>query len=438
MAKGKNKARAMSSKKGGVAMGEQVYDIGRGPQGREFKRPYDLGIGTMGVDWEDRIDYERMRRERLEKAKAALAQSDADALFCYRLENVRYLTSLRTHNWPMMFWGLASAVLPRGRDPILYTMDLDHARERMPWIRDTVFEHPGGGLETMAGAKSWAEETKKKLDGLGITNPSKIGVDSWCPSLYEVLPVIFPRTKFVDGQKVMLEARKRKTKDEIKCLKMAYAITVAGFGAGLEYLRPGRKECEVLAECFRAMYAFGSEWTQCSNIVCSGGYLAPYRRFTSDRIIDYGDMVVIDIGAQFNGYYGDFTRTWICGQGAKPSKEQVKIHMDAYRALREAEKAIRPGASSYDVSKAAGKWVLGGLLGHGLGLGACEPPYLGTPELVPEEEAYVLEPGMVFSVEPYAGIPGVGGVRLEDNIICTETGFEVISKFPFDERLIEI
>jgi Xaa-Pro aminopeptidase len=413
------------------------YDLGMGHQGREFKRPYDQGCGTMGVDWEERINFDRMRKERLAKAKAALAKTDADAIFCYRLENVRYLTALRTHNWPMMFWGLASAVLPQRKDPILYTMDEDHAKLRMPWIRDSVFEHPGGGLEGMHGAKTWAEETKKRLEDLGIRNPRKIGVDSWCPSLYQILPKVFPKAEFVDGQHIMLEARKTKTQDEIWCLKMAYSITVAGFGAALDFLRPGRKECEVLAEAFRAMYSYGSEWTQCSNIVCSGGYLAPYRRFTSDRVIDYGDMVVIDIGAQYNGYYGDFTRTFICGKGAKATKEQIKIHMNAYNAMREAEKAIRPGVSSYEVSKAAGKWILGGLLGHGIGLGAAEPPYLGTPDLVPEDEAYILEPGMVFSVEPYAGIPGIGGVRLEDNIICTETGFEVYSKFPFEERLIE-
>ena len=416
---------------------EPEFDLGTGPEGRDFKRPYDFGVGTMGVDWEERIDFPRMRAERTAKAKGALAATDVDAVFCYRLENVRYLTSLRTHNWPMMFWGLASTILPQGKDPILYTMDVEHSRLRMPWVKDHTFEHPGGGIEGRMGARDWAVDAKRRLEEMGIRKPAKIGVDSWCPSLYEILPEVFPGTKFVDGQQILLEARKTKTADEVKCLKAAYAITVAGFGAGLEFLRPGRKECEVLAEAFRAMYAFGSEWTQCSNIVCSGGYLAPYRRFTSDRIIEYGDMVVIDIGAQYNGYYGDFTRTVICGKEARPTKEQVRIHMRAYNAMRAAERAIRPGASSYDVSAAAGEWILGGLLGHGLGLGACEPPYLGTPDLVPKEEAYTLEPGMVFSVEPYAGIPGVGGVRIEDNILCTETGFEVISKFPFEERLLE-
>ena len=393
----------------------------------------DTGLGLMGVDWEERIDYARMRKERLEKAKQAVARSGADALFLFRWENVRYVTSLRTHMWPVMFWGLASAILPNGAEPQLYTMDVDHVKARMPWIKDTVKEFAGGGLEVFAGAKAWAEDAKQVLKDTKV-EPKVIGVDAWNPPLLEALPKVFPNTRFVDGQKIILEARAVKTKDEINCLKNAMSLTVSGFGAGLEFLRPGRKECEVLAECFRAMYANGGEWTQCSNIVCSGPYLAPYRRFTSDRIIDHGDMVVFDIGSCFNGYWGDFTRTFICGKDAQPTKEQVKVHMNAYNAMLAAIKKIRPGGSTKEVYEAAEPWILGGLLGHGLGLGSAEPPFIVEQS---KQEPMELKPGMVFSIEPYAGVPGVGGVRLEHNVLCTETGYEIIDKFPFEQRLME-
>ena len=413
------------------------FDLGRGYEGREFKYPYDNpGLGLLTVDWEERIDVKRMREERLEKAKAALKKSGVDALFLFRLENVKYISGYRVHDWPMIFFGLASALLINGKDPYVFTMDLDHAQLRMPWIADRTIEMTGGGLETEDGVRNWVNKCKDLMAQAGIKNPAKIGVDAWNQALVDMLPQLFPKTKLVDGQKIMLEARKTKTVDEINTLKVAYSVTAAGMAAAVEFMRPGRRECEVLAEAWRTFTALGSEWTQCANIVCSGPYTAPYRRFTSDRLIEYGDLVVIDIGARINGYYGDFTRTWICGKNAKPTKEQVKVHMQAFEAQRAAETAIKPGALTTDVFHAAGPAILGGVLGHGLGLASAEPPYVAGEDMIPRDKAYVLEPGMVFSIEPYFGEPGIGGVRLEDNIVVTDKGFDVISRFPFEDRLL--
>jgi len=391
-------------------------------------------IGTQGVDWEERVNYERMRKERLEKITRAVDESEADVLFVFRLEGTRYVTGLRTHDWPMAHWGMACVTMPKGGDYTLYTLDYVHAKARMPWLGDHLTDTTCRGLELQEGARDWAVAAKKRLAERGC-EPKVIAVDAWSPALYEALPEVFPGVKFIDGQKIMLKARMIKTLDEINCLKIAYEITMAGMQAGLDYLRPGVKECEVLAECFRAMYRYGSEWSQCSNIVCSGPYTAPYRRFTSDRIIGYGDPVIIDIGGRFNGYWGDFTRTWICGNGAKPSKELIKVHETAYKALRGAEKAIKPGNTTRDIALATEGQILGQSLGHGLGISANEPPLLGTYKGVfAPEDAVTLEPGMVFAIEPYTGVPGVGGVRLEDNYIVTEDGVEVISTFPFEER----
>ena len=414
------------------------YDLGRGYEGREFKYPYDNpGLGLISVDWEERIDVKRMRSERLDKAKAALKKSGADALFLFRLENVKYISGYRVHDWPMIFFGLASALLINGEDPYIFTMDVDHAKLRMPWIAERTIEETGGGLETEDGVRNWVQKSLDFMARVGIKKPAVIGVDAWNHALVEMLPQLLPKTKLVDGQKIMLEARKTKTIDEINTLKVAYSVTAAGFANALEFMRPGRRECEVLAEAWRTFTALGSEWTQCANIVCSGPYTAPYRRFTSDRLIEYGDMVVIDIGARINGYYGDFTRTWICGKDAKPSKEQVRIHTKNFEAMRAAEAAIKPGALTTDVYNAAGPAILGGILGHGLGLASAEPPYVASEDMIPRDKAYVLEPGMVFSIEPYTGEPGIGGSRLEDNIVVTENGFDVISRFPFDDRLLE-
>jgi len=395
---------------------------------------YGVGIGTQGVEWEERIDYKRMREERLAKVVKAVDESEADVLFVFRLEGTRYVTGLRTHDWPMAHWGMATVMIPKGGDYTLYSLDYVNSKARMPWLGDHLTDTTCRGLELYEGAIDWAMAAKRRLNEQGIV-PKVIGVDAWSPALYEALPKVFPGVKFIDGQNIMLKARMIKTPDEIKCLKLAYDITMAGMQAGLDYLRPGVKECEVLATCFKAMYDYGSEWSQCANIVCSGPYTAPYRRFTSDRIIGYGDPVIIDIGGRFNGYWGDFTRTWICGKNAKPSKELRQQHEKAYTALKAAEKAIKPGNTTRDIALACGTNILGGSLGHGLGISANEPPLIGTYKGVFDvKDAVTLKPGMVFSVEPYAGVPGIGGVRLEDNYVVTEDGVDVISTFPFEER----
>jgi len=116
-----------------------------------------------------------------------------------------------------------------------------------------------------------------------------------------------------------------KTQDEIECQKIATMITKAGFQAFLDHLKPGAKECELLAVAWQKFTELGSEWSQCANIVCSGPYTAPYRRFTSDRAIREGDMVIVDIGACFNGYWGDFTRTYVAGMFGLPKNRSSCI-----------------------------------------------------------------------------------------------------------------
>lgn len=145
--------------------------------------------------------------------------------------------------------------------------------------------------------------------------------------------------------------------------------------------------------------------------------------------------MIIDIGGLFNGYYGDFTRTWICGEDARPTKEQIEVHMESYTALKSCVAAIKPGVTTWEVARASGEKIMG-RLGHGLGVAPSELPYLGVEALVSKEEAAVLEPGMVFSIEPYAGREGVGGVRLEHNVLVTEDGAELLDNFPFESRLL--
>jgi Xaa-Pro dipeptidase len=267
---------------------------------------------------------------------------------------------------------------------------------------------------------------------LGDLKGCKIGVDLWTPVMTEEFKKAFPESEFIDGYEILMKAKIKKTEDEIACLKVANAITEAAMDAAIRFLKPGVKECEVLAVAWQTMTALGSEWSQCSNIVASGPYTAPYRRFTSDRIIRNGDLVIIDIGACFNGYWGDFTRTWVCGN-VKPTKEQIEVHQNCYNALFNACDKSRAGNTNADVFNAAYPYVLDSL-GHGSGVHPWEPPYFSPASI---KAPVVLEVGMQFNLEPYAGIPGIGGVRLENNLVVTEGEPDIYTTYPFDERLLK-
>ncbi|HEY4094873.1 MAG TPA: Xaa-Pro peptidase family protein [Baekduia sp.] len=386
-----------------------------------------VDIGTMGVDWEDRIDFARLRRERLQKAQDALVASEADLLFVFRTEDARYVTGYRHHLGPTPLLGNATVVLRPDDDPILYTMDYEHCRTRMKWLSEECLR-PRANFREDVGIRKWADSVEEVTGSLA---GKTIGIDLWNLTLEEGLRKAFPDTKFVDGYKILMDAKVIKTEDEISCLKIANAITEAGMDSARKALKPGVRECEVLAAAWYTMTAMGSEWTQCSNIVASGPYTAPYRRFTSDRVIRTGDPVIIDIGGCFNGYWGDLTRTWICGD-IKPTEAQRDLHQKCYDALWNSCAAGVAGNTTADVFAAADPYVLDSL-GHGSGMAPWEPPYFSPHSIDDPQELRV---GMQFNLEPYAGQPGIGGFRLENNLVVTEGAPDVYTTYPFDERLV--
>lgn len=384
--------------------------------------------GTMQVDWEQRIDFDRLRRARVSKAQQAIAESEADVLFVFRTEDARYLTAYRHHLGPATVIGNAAVVITAEDAPILFTMDEAHCKARMPWLAPDQVQ-PRANFRELAGVKEFAERVHALV---GALDGKTIGVDIFSPGMAERLERAFPASRFIDGYEVLLKAKQIKTEDEILCLKIANAMTEAAMDASVRFLRPGVRENEVLAVAWKTMTDLGSEWTQCANIVASGPYTAPYRRLTSDRIIRLGDMVIIDIGACFNGYWGDFTRTWVCGDVA-PTEEQIDLHQQCYDALHRAAAACKPGNTNAEVVAAAGEEYVLSSLGHGSGVNPWEPPHFSVTS---KHDPMQLQENMVANLEPYAGKPGVGGFRLEHNLVIRPQGPEIYTTYPFDHRLV--
>jgi Xaa-Pro aminopeptidase len=194
----------------------------------------------------------------------------------------------------------------------------------------------------------------------------------------------------------------------------------------------------------RTLFRLGGEYAHVTTpFVASGERMAPPTRLATDKLIRNGDLVFVDIGAMVNGYFGDIGRTVVCGA---PSVEQRRIYRAVYEALQDGIAAMRPGATNVEVARAIharaeahglAKHFLSLFIGHGIGCGSNEPPYIG--EAFPGAAAVTLEEGMVFAIEPLIWLPGVrggGGVRLEDMVVVTERGARCISRSPYAEALL--
>jgi len=150
----------------------------------------DLGDhGLMGVDWEERINFDRLRKERLQRAKNALDSTDVDALFVFRTEDCRYLTGFRSHLHPTASLGMATCVLAKGKEPYIFSMDDDHVHARMTWLAPEQIQKRAN-LRDISAVRDWAS----RVEGLiGNLDGKKVGVDLWSPSIEARLKEAFPR-----------------------------------------------------------------------------------------------------------------------------------------------------------------------------------------------------------------------------------------------------
>ncbi len=376
-----------------------------------------VSFGPMMVDWETRIDFEKMRAERMQKAREAMEKHNLDYLMLFRVENARYVTGIKRLYWPTIrLGGGPVVVLPREGLPAIWITDPDFCSKTLSWYPRERFHEPHE-MEMEVEVESYINDVVA-IFGKSVEK-ARIGVDIWSPAMHTVFPKKLPNAKFMDGYKVMIEAQAVKTPEEQACMKMAYVISEAGMQAAVDILKPGVRECELVGACFQRFGQFGSETSQCSQAVSSGPGTWPYRRFHTDRIVQMGELVNLDFGACFNGYFGDFGRAFICGK--KPSPDQAALLRRSYDMQVEGLSVIRPGMTAAQLCKEAGRKHLG----HGIGIAAFMPPHLEMDDKV------VLQPGMMFAVDCVVSDPKVGGIHTEDQVIMTENGCEVYTSYPY-------
>ena len=400
-------------------------------------------FGSMAVDWEQRIDFDRLRKERLARAKLFLEKSEMGALLCFDMNNVRYLTATHIGTWAQDKISRFT-LLPQNDEPILWDFGsaARHHQQNCPWLG----ERSRAGIPLLRGAMSpemgRAEDVAKKikieLEMRGLHN-EPVGIDIVEP------PILFALQKLgitvVDGQQLMSDVREIKTQDEILLLNHSSMLVDGAYHELYHAMRPGFKENEAVGLVNKYLYDNGSEYVEGVNAI-SGERCSPHPHVFSDRALRPGDPVYYDILHSYMGYRTCYYRTFTVGyapQGMIDAYTRCREYLDAAIAL------VKPGRTTAEIASVWPKAQEFGFpneeaafalqFGHGIGLAIWEKPVISR--LVSIEHAHVIKPGMVFALETFwPSKDGWRAARIEEEIVVTETGAEVITRFPAEELLV--
>jgi Xaa-Pro aminopeptidase len=400
--------------------------------------------GRMNVDFEERVDFIRLRTYRLSRARAALEASELGALLLFDVNNIRYISATMIGEWARDKVARYT-LLTRGGEPIVWDFGsaARHHQLFAPWIRP---ENSRAGMLGLRGAVApdagliarAVAEIQSELVAAGVAG-MPVGVDiAETPMLLELLRV---GIDVRDAQQVMLDARLIKSKDEIMLLSTAAAMVDGVYQDISEALKPGVRENEIVALANKRLYEMGSDDVEAINAV-SGERCNPHPHNFSDRLIRPGDQAYFDIIQSFNGYRTCYYRTFAVGRSSQPQR-------DAYARAREwidaAIGMVKPGTTTDQIAKlwpeatdfgfASEMNAFGLQFGHGLGLGLHERPIISRLNSL--EHPIELREGMVFALETYCpASDGQSAARIEEEVVVTADGCAVLTLFPADELFV--
>jgi Xaa-Pro dipeptidase len=398
----------------------------------------------MNVDWEERWNVERLRTYRTTRARDALAASDLGAVLLFDFNNIRYVTSTHIGEWARDKM-TRYALLTRGGDPHIWDFGsaAKHHRLNCPWLRQ---ENIHAGMVGLRGAvapdaglfRSAAREIAAILRAEGVAD-MPIGMDIVEPPMLAALAEEGVTVR--DGQQVMLDAREVKSKDEITLLNIACSMVDGAYQLLSEQLKPGVRESDLVANVTKYLFDLGSEHVDNINAV-SGERCSPHPHVFSDRIIRPGDQAFFDIIHTFIGYKTCYYRTFVVGKANDAQR-------DAYKRAREwidrSIELMRPGVTTDRVARVwpkaedfgfANEMECFGLqFGHSVGLFLHERPIISRLNSL--DHPVELKEGMVIALETYCPAKdGVSAARIEEEVVITADGPQVITRFPSDELFV--
>jgi Xaa-Pro dipeptidase len=369
-------------------------------------------------------------RVRLSKVMQSAQREELDLLLVYTCGNrnmygnLLYLTGYYSFD-PCIQGALLAPVDGKPQLILNFEWDLDRAAITS-WLPRSQM---GFSRDLGAGLIRFCQENNLQKGKIGIVGESYLPVN-----LYEQLRRGLPQAELIPSSHLVTSQRAVKTPAEIESMRVAARLTHEGIVAGIRNLRQGVSELEILAKCVETMLRQADEIAFTGQVsfgkmteVC----MAPASRNTLKR----GDWVMFDMGCLYEHYVGDLSRTRVFG---KPTAEQKRIYDIVLEAQDAAIRAVKPGVPAGEIDKTARDVIeragygeaFNHWLGRGEGLDLHERPF------IEKGDSMLLEPGMVFSIEPGIYLPGVGGARVEETILVTEQGYEVISDM--SDRELEV
>jgi len=368
-----------------------------------------------------------MNSSRLSKLSQSLRTSGLDALALNPGPSLAYLTGLHFHlmERPIVAFFTADAT------PTLVLPELEMLK-----VQDLPFE-----VKTFPYRENPAEWEQVFLaagQSLGLMG-KHIGIEPLQMRVLEFRKVqaIAGQADCPDATRVVGNLRICKEPEEVAAMRNAVRIAQNALEAALPFIKIGLTEKEIAAELVVQLLRFGSQSDlPFPPIVSSGPHGANPHAIPSKRQLRAGDLLVVDWGATMDGYISDLTRTFAVGQ---VDEEYRKIHQFVLEANAAGRAAAKPGVPCANVDRATraviekagyGQYFTH-RTGHGIGIEAHEDPYMRSDNM------QLLEPGMAFTVEPGIYLPGRNGVRIEDNIVITETDAECLSDMPRELKEVE-
>jgi Xaa-Pro aminopeptidase len=374
---------------------------------------------------------DELHRIKQDKVQRALAASEFDAFIFFKAEAVRYITDFYAKGYRPFMEPEYFVLVLKCRAPVVgYIAGSDDIRIK---IKSDIQD-----ARKLPPVAQWATTIGQILMDYGLAR-CRLGTDLMPYMVCDALRQAMPGVTVANAGAIWTGLTAVKHPMEVALIRDSIRVADLGVDAAIAAIRPGVSEHSVAAEAVSAMRRNGSEFEPFIPLVASGYNTSMFERVATEKIIQSGELVILDLGSVVKGYTADLGRTVMCGD---PSAEQRAVYRATHLALQEAKKLIRPGAGGRDIDRRAreviidsgwGRYLYSSNTGHQLGYGLHGDP------LVDKNADFELVENMVICLEPRIVLsdrPDVGGAHLEDIVLVTPEGHEQLNRTPYDACLL--
>ncbi len=355
---------------------------------------------------------------KLSEFQKKIEENEFSAFLISNVTNVYYFVNFLSHSY-------AYLIVYPDESPMLLVPELEY-EDALNSVKTAEIVKIDRNTEVLDALKVVLED--KQINELGFEE------DSMTVKFYFDFTEKCEFLQMKKGSALIEELRITKIPQEIEKIRKACQIAEIGFSTAINSMDEGKTEIEIAAEVEYAMRKEGSEATPFDTIIASG-YRSAYPHGTSShKKIERGDLIIIDLGAKYEGYCSDMTRTVVFGE---PSQKQLDVYRNVLKAHHEAIKECSIGKKAVEIEEITRKILskegyneyFVHSLGHGVGLDVHEAPHIA------KNSQDILHENTVFTIEPGVYIPGFGGVRIEDVVVLTKQGAKCLTKADYSIKM---